>query len=384
MRRDLDWLGWHSRGVAVVAHGQGGAVAHRALQRDVPDHLRLLFTFGSGLKKLEQLRYLLASGRSLQLSSILTIVMLPICAVGLAWFVWLPFTPHELRSHTWQGIPIMLFWTVVTGWLAWQGLRDHVAGIDPPELLRWLKRLQKLPLAWVDSYATADPVSNGALVDDDAAVRKCSEVVCNMSSVQRDHTTYWMNRDQFVTFLITKLADAELRRDLGLPPATDLASDRATLDYLAARRRWRVGIWTAIRWIGAAAVLVSVARAWPAWRDFFAYWGARFVGSAASLVGVQLAPPPPAAVQWGAFGYLLLAVVPLWIVRTIWRWWNKADMRQLIERRQATQELPWSAFVSTAIVFQVMIAVGVAVRAHAGVPHVRGGSIGSHCADHSA
>ena len=36
VRRDLEWLAKHCNVVAVVAHSQGGAVAHKALQRDVP------------------------------------------------------------------------------------------------------------------------------------------------------------------------------------------------------------------------------------------------------------------------------------------------------------------------------------------------------------
>jgi hypothetical protein len=358
VRRDLDWLVGKCCGVAIVAHSQGGAVAHLALQRGVPNHLRLLFTFGSGLKKLEQLRYLLESGDSLRRSSILTIIALPLCAVGLAWFVLLPLAYSERHNtQLWRGIPMMLSWTVVFGLIAFAGLRDYVKPIVPNGLRRWLARLRELPFAWVDSYATADPVSNGGLKEEDIAGH-CSKEVCNMSSMRSDHTSYWANRDEFVTFLFTKLADAPLRRDLGLPPATELVSDDAELEYLAKRRRWRVGLWTAIGWIGAAAVLVSVARAWPAWYEFLSYWGRRFVGWAASLAGIDTPPPQPVRLHWGAVGYLALAVVPLWIARTIWRRQNEAEMRQIVERHYAGLETPIGVLV--AIWFQVMFAVGVA------------------------
>jgi len=65
VRRDLEWLAKHCNVVAVVAHSQGGAVAHKALQRGAPSNLGLLFTFGSGLKKLEQLEHLISHGQSL-------------------------------------------------------------------------------------------------------------------------------------------------------------------------------------------------------------------------------------------------------------------------------------------------------------------------------
>lgn len=372
VRRDVDWLAGQCCGVAVVAHSQGGAVAHLALQRGVPNHLRLLFTFGSGLKKLEQLRYLLESGESLRRSSIFTIIALPSFAIGLAWFVLLPFASSEAHTQLWRSIPLMLGWTVVFGVVAVAGLRDYVKPNVPDRLRRWLARLRELPFAWVDSYATADPVSNGVLMEEDIA-RQCSEEVCNMSSMLNDHTSYWANRDEFVTLLITKLADAHLRRGLGLPPATELASDRAELEYLAKRRRWRVGLWTAIGWIGAAAVLVSVARAWPAWSEFFSYWGRRFVGWAARIAGIDIPPPRPVRVHWGAVGYLALAMVPLWIARTIWRRQNEAEMRQIVER-YARLEMPIGVLM--AIFFQVMFAVGVAEGGMPGFLEVLGTMLG--------
>lgn len=41
--------------VAEVAHSQGGAVAHRALRHQRPSQVKLLLTFGSGLRKLEEI-----------------------------------------------------------------------------------------------------------------------------------------------------------------------------------------------------------------------------------------------------------------------------------------------------------------------------------------
>lgn len=375
VRRDLEWLEGQSCGVAVVAHSQGGAVAHLALQRGVPNHLHLLFTFGSGLKKLEQLRYLLESGDSFRRSSILTIIALPLCAVGLAWFVLLPFAYSEAHNtQLWWGIPLMLTWTVVFGAVALAGLRDYVEPIVPDGLHRWLVRLREMPFAWVDTYATADPVSNGVLMEENIAGQCSTREVCNMSSMLSDHTSYWANRDEFVTFLITKLADAHLRRDLGLPPATELASDPADFEYLVKRRHWRVGLWTVIRWMGAAAVLLSVARAWPAWYEFFSYCGRRFVGWAASLAGIDMPPPQPVRVHWGAVGYLALAVVPLWIARAIWRRRNETDMRQIIERQYAGLETPIG--VAVAIWFQVVFAVGVAEGGMPGFWEVLGTMLG--------
>ena len=105
-------------------------------------------------------------------------------------------------------------------------------------------------------------------------------------------------------------------------------------------------------------MLVSVARAWPAWCKFLAYWGVRVAGWTAKLAGVHLPPPPPAGVRWGAVGYLALAVLPLWIARTIWRRWNEAEMRQLVARRHANPRI--SIYVLTAIWIQILFTLGVA------------------------
>ena len=64
VRRDIAWLAARCNAVAIVAHSQGGAIVHIALKEGVPPKLKLLFTFGSGLKKLEQLTSS-SSGRSI-------------------------------------------------------------------------------------------------------------------------------------------------------------------------------------------------------------------------------------------------------------------------------------------------------------------------------
>ena len=64
VRRDLGWLADAVGGgeLAVLAHSQGAAMAYEALRQAPPRNLRLLLTFGSGLRKLEELRNLLGRG----------------------------------------------------------------------------------------------------------------------------------------------------------------------------------------------------------------------------------------------------------------------------------------------------------------------------------
>lgn len=69
LRRDLTWMEPRCRRVAVVAHSQGAAIACQVLS-DWPSqrlpHERLLITFGSGLRKLEEIDAARRQGRVLQ------------------------------------------------------------------------------------------------------------------------------------------------------------------------------------------------------------------------------------------------------------------------------------------------------------------------------
>lgn len=356
VHRDLNWLGRHCRGVAIVAHSQGGAVAHQALRRKIPAKLRLLFTFGSGLKKLEQLRYLMSSGHSFRNSAVISIIALPIFAVTLLWFASLPFMTRSIigNPELLKQLPIMLGWAVVTGLFAFAGLRDYTHGLEPPELTRWLKRLNQENFKWIDSYATADPVSNGLLLDDESMQQRSVEV-CNYSSVLRDHTAYWQNRDHFSSLLMTQLASPTLRSTLGLSPSPELVSDTEMLNWLAARRRWRVGMLTGIHWLAGIAVAIAAYQYWPAWQRFLGYWSESVFSWSGRYIGTQTEPAEGLVVSWPAIGYLALAVVPFLIARGIWRSWNNAEMHQLIARQHFTTERN----VMVAVFFQAIITLGL-------------------------
>lgn len=63
VRRNMRWLARRCKVIAVVAHSQGAALAHMALQGGFPGNMHLLFTFGSGLKKLKQIEYVQKMGK---------------------------------------------------------------------------------------------------------------------------------------------------------------------------------------------------------------------------------------------------------------------------------------------------------------------------------
>jgi hypothetical protein len=57
VRENLEWLAARCKRIAVVAHSQGGAIAHRVLRGPVTAPCDLLVTFGSGLGKLSEIEH---------------------------------------------------------------------------------------------------------------------------------------------------------------------------------------------------------------------------------------------------------------------------------------------------------------------------------------
>jgi hypothetical protein len=82
--RALRWLRPQCRRLAVVAHSQGAAIAHRTLQRSDAPRAELLITVGSGITKLEALRYFERLGASDRIAALLAPPFLLLAAV-----VWL-------------------------------------------------------------------------------------------------------------------------------------------------------------------------------------------------------------------------------------------------------------------------------------------------------
>jgi hypothetical protein len=350
VRRDLAWLAARCNAVAIVAHSQGGAIAHIALKEGVPSKLKLLFTFGSGLKKLEQLKYVLSSGRSYVISSFLTLVALLIFSVSLTWFIALPFMNEHVNPYNLLTVGGYL---LVSGIFLTAGVLDYVRSLDlPADLQRWTDRLRGM-LDWVDCFASADPVSNGILVEE---TKGLSEEVCNEGSVLRDHTSYWSNRDQFITLLIERLTRPELRNEARLPLAPELALDRSDQEWIGKRRRWRVGILSLIGWIGIISVLLAVYQKGQDWLTLLARSFEQIVAWGTGWLGGTSKSPDSFSISWPALGYLAPILALYWIVRWRWRVWNEVEMRTLIEDSSPT--LPWSVFMG--IVFQ-LFATGLVV-----------------------
>jgi tetratricopeptide (TPR) repeat protein len=217
---------------------------------------------------------------------------------------------------------------VFEGLIAWHGASRRF--IDPQrqwlrdrELFRDEFELSNRRLNWYDLFASADPVPNGALLDDFEPEKLVSIEVCNRHSLLLDHTSYWQSKDEFlqrVTRLLLRQARIRTRT---------LNPDRAER-----RRRWRVQ-WLAVsRWIVGIAALVLAAQ-WmsgapplidDSYRILVKPPGAddSWLKSALSSVGRSTAPLLAAALVWLAF---------LMATRGAWGMWESAEFDDFYRAR---------------------------------------------------
>src|SRR5262249_23417448 len=158
-----------------------GALAHLALRGSIPPELRLLFTFGSGLRKLEELRELMKTGASFSFSALMTLVALALFLVSGAWITSVAITGARVNPDSSLFVVIFALGSLA---VCIAGIRDHLRGVELDELTRWVRWLEARGVRWMDCYASADPVPNGIVVPE---ARMLSREVSNYSSMLRDH-----------------------------------------------------------------------------------------------------------------------------------------------------------------------------------------------------
>lgn len=221
--------------------------------RERRGRLRLLLTFGSGLRKLDELRHLLGPGVSLRRSALLTLAGLLLFTLSVLGIV-VKVTGPDL--HTTVGV--LVLYAIIGGVLLVAGLADLIADPSHGELKRWIGILKRTGVRWRDYAASADPVPNGALLDEHGPFPK-HVTVHNHGSLLRDHTTYWTDRDEFVTEVVRRLAE--------LDPlvAPDLAGHDGDFEFACRRRRWRVAWLTATRLVAVAGIMAALVHKWAQW-----------------------------------------------------------------------------------------------------------------------
>ena len=321
LRRDLLWLQSKCRRVAVVAHSQGAAVAAQVLSGSVSGNPMLL-TFGSGLRKLEELGAA-RRHRGVLNGALLTVVSLLIGAVTVVLTAPVVETAMQGKaSPASVGTLVVLALTSLLIGIA--GIQDFLNAYEPTRLTNLTVSLIAHTFKWRDIYSSADPVPNGRLRDRRSSVPTTTHVV-NLGSVLRDHTSYWDNADEFVPLVVSRLVSFDqcwqfFARDKGDAVA-----------FARAQRRARVALWQAINWTTGVSLASLLFRFRVQWLSVAAWMSRRAVGWLAALVGIERtkAPPPDLLVWQQSLGWMLAALGVAYLSRQLWTLSNRRAMRDV-------------------------------------------------------
>jgi hypothetical protein len=316
-RQHLDWLAADCNQVAVVAHSQGGAVAVKALGEQVPSKVKLLITFGSGLRKLQDLTDLKTSG-SWRKGALFTALGLVGVLLGIMYFAAV-LTRDDPRPVEIGGVIAVLFWVVLGLLVLGAGVVDFVRVPDPAKVRDLANWFARAGVAWQDIYASADPVPNGRVHEDPSILPTATEII-NFGSSVRDHTSYWTNSDGFVA----RVASSLLAYDAS-PIHAPLSP--SVLNYLAWRRARRVTVRRVIVWIGLVSFAALGVRYASDWRSVLAFMTTYALDKLAGILGgsIEVSARPTTA-QWGRSLGWLSPVLILWMVtKAIW---NAHDRRE--------------------------------------------------------
>jgi hypothetical protein len=266
--RDLAWLQGRCEKVAVVAHSQGAALAHRVLKDSdySRDNLKAFITFGQGISKLEllwQLDWNLQARRKAHRSRVL--VTSGMACAGLPAVGWvLGHWVHAALVQALTGLPWLLVLLIVGFACIASGVRQAVHAVCDE-----VERKFSLPqtgFTWNDYYASADPVANGPLVpprqqhqtggDNVTLLPRACDEVYNSASVTFDHNGYLRNQDDFLPRLLNDLVDAAYgdTTDSAQPP--ELVP--RTYIKAASRRRRRLVRWLVTARIAAVALFTAL------------------------------------------------------------------------------------------------------------------------------
>ncbi len=313
VHRDLVWLSERCKRVAVIAHSQGGAVAHRALRHARPPEVALLLTFGSGLRKLEELEQMSKEND------------------GFFGRIYLTFAAVLMIGFSLTGAKILgTFGAMVTGmagisifiFLVFMYLFEY-----PAHAINWYgSQFRAQGLWWVDLYATDDPVSNGSLMDHESDVIGPESIeIVNERSLARDHTTYWRNTEEFVSLVSWALVHVtgEPWKSLSALPTGSYVTGKV-------RRRWRVRSLSVANLLATGSALAVVLSHAGAWRALCMWTFAQMTSGVNVLFpGVirHTTPVPPSREVWFATcGSLITIYASSRVLRWLWERWGSHEL----------------------------------------------------------
>jgi hypothetical protein len=183
VKRTLQWLAGRVDQVVVVAHSQGGAIAHEALRYAGVDNVKLFASVGSGFEKLQFLREVRESQRGLAPAALL----LPLIGISAALFYW--GDQRIVTALAFIAGFAALVTMIVLG-ASMRSCREILFGRRGDSELR--------VAAWADFYASHDAVPMGerSLFTGADFVKRFG--IFNERSLVGDHVDYFSNRCSFV------------------------------------------------------------------------------------------------------------------------------------------------------------------------------------------
>ena len=335
---ELGWLADRCCRVVVVGFSQGTVVAHEVIRRRAPVNLALFATVGSALRTFYEMP-LLASGRSTYWRTLGNIVVVfPFIAINCVMLPILVFSHRPANIGELFGSMGVLLLMALYGSVGLALLADVLRAGRP---LRAAHRL-RLPGAgqrftWVEYAATADPIPQGALIEDIDAARfggwPVFMSVSNEAALWRDHRLYWANRDEFLPDLIRRILTAG-GVDVCQP------GDDELLERARRRRAARVTALSRARLIVAATAVAIGIRLLSTWTRLGTDLLMVTPDPLRSLVGTMLKPFAPlypgklwAARLIGLLVWAGLCIAVLYVTHLLWLGWQARDVRRLFARQ---------------------------------------------------
>ncbi|HEX5012857.1 MAG TPA: hypothetical protein VFV72_01770 [Candidatus Limnocylindrales bacterium] len=353
VQRDITWMRKQNcQKIVVIAHSQGGYVAHLALTDPWKRRVDRFITLGSGVIRLteaDRARKTGMLGRTIVGIIGLVIAIRSAIAFGTA-----------LARGTDPLIPFLLLdLGLILTVLLFYPLRQVIG--QPV-------RIRELPgqTPWTDYLATSDPVVRG--IQGRRAPEGATPVeVYNRASVLSDHSGYWANPDGFVSQVAFEVAGLDTDLDFrALGPVDEKKLDDHLATSLRQRQR-RVGRLEAFRlaMIGATAVLLYD-------RNQELTSLGQPIANAITTTSEALPPQvseswivlvpfvTPAAPLIAAFAITLASLIWYRVMTSFWEAWSVRDAVQQWSGRPPTKgSVPSLLFGATFVLF--LVAVGFAV-----------------------
>jgi hypothetical protein len=321
VRRDLEWIAKRCDRVAVVAHGQGAAIAFESLAQSRPHNLCLFVTVGSGLRKVWELRELVTSRKRFRRALLFGLFAFAYGLLAGGALIY-QLARHGLAPGSLGEVAMFAVAATIGLILGIAVGVDLVSRSGLTKLEEPAAALRATGVEWIDFFASADPIPNGSLFSTASVGRSFPESVevHNVGSIGADNGAYWQNRDGFVSVLVGYLG-----RAVGMTPLVPRGAHAAAM----VRRRWRVGWLVGIRSLLIASCLPLMVRHFTAFQELGGYaarllWG--WLRSKVHASALPASPPPSWATLSAPLGLLLL-VVGLYVAAKIaWSAWNEAEM----------------------------------------------------------